>query len=86
MRPAAISGGDKGEDIKEGKTQVNEAVSFDGFFLLMAYLEAFVDCLAASSTFSWTDAWRVLGRCFLLGRDGRGPPLSLEGAVPLAIP
>ena len=81
-----MSGGDNGEDIKEGKTRVNEAVSFDGFFLLMACLEASVDYLAASSTFSRTDARRLLGRCFLLGRDGRGPPLSLEGAVPIAIP
>ena len=81
-----MSGGDEGEDIEEGETQANEAVRFDSFFLLMACLEALVVCLAASSTFSRTDARRVLGRYFILGRDGRGPPLSLEGAVPLAIP
>ena len=81
-----MSGGDEGEDIEEGETQANEAVRFDSFFLLMACLEALVVCLAASSTFLRTDARRVLGRCFLLGRRERGPPLSLEGWVPLAIP
>ena len=59
--------GDKGEDIEEGETQVNEAVSFDGFFLLLVYLEAFVDCLAALPAASWTDSGQVLGQCFLLG-------------------